>query len=174
MYRQGLEVAWQHIHKQKNAFWDAIYASLANRFTQQADQKMFENKGLFPENRLYASKVVNAHYKGSYSADFILENLQKIPLDLIGYTTASMWFLTRPQCRKRTWDGMSMAMPCPLTSGATFGKTATALHYWHRKAMVTTSTKGLFSCCRIIWLIITGCCLYTNQPTFPAISALIL
>lgn len=86
LYRQGLEVAWQHIHKQKNAFWDAIYASLANRFTQQADQKMFENKGLFPENRLYASKVVNAHYKGNYRADFILENLQKIPLDLIGYT----------------------------------------------------------------------------------------
>ncbi|MCF0063288.1 hypothetical protein MUK70_10075 [Dyadobacter chenwenxiniae] len=86
MYRQGLEVAWQHISKQKNAFWDAIYAALANRFTQQADQKMFENKGLFPENRLYASKVVKAHYKGNYRTGFILENLQKIPLDLIGYT----------------------------------------------------------------------------------------
>lgn len=86
MYRQGLEVAWQHISKQKNAFWDAIYAALANRFTQQADQKMFENKGLFPENRLYASKVVKGHYKGNYRADFILENLQKIPLDLVGYT----------------------------------------------------------------------------------------
>jgi hypothetical protein len=86
MYRQGLEVAWQHISKQKNAFWDAIYASLADRFTKQADQKMFENKGLFPENRLYASKVVKGHYKGNYRTDFILDNLQKIPLDLIGYT----------------------------------------------------------------------------------------
>jgi hypothetical protein len=86
MYRQALEVGWQHISKQKNAFWDAIYASLSDRFTKQADQQMFENKGLFPENRLYASKVVKSHYKGNYRTDFILENLQKIPLDLIGYT----------------------------------------------------------------------------------------
>jgi hypothetical protein len=86
MYRQGLEVAWQHISKQKNAFWDAIYASLTNRFARQADEKMFENKGLFPENRLYASKVVKGHYKGNYRTDFILDNLQKVPLDLIGYT----------------------------------------------------------------------------------------
>ncbi|TLV02840.1 hypothetical protein [Dyadobacter luticola] len=86
MYRQGLEVAWQHISKQKNAFWDIIYAALADGFTKQADQKMFDNKGLFPENRLYASKVVKAHYKGNYRTDFILDNLQKVPLDLIGYT----------------------------------------------------------------------------------------
>ena len=86
MYRQSLEVAWQHISKQKNAFWDAIYASMANRFTELADQKMFENKNLFPENRLYAPKVVKNLYKGSNNGDYILENLQKIPLDLIGYT----------------------------------------------------------------------------------------
>ncbi|MBE9463934.1 hypothetical protein ACFP1I_07935 [Dyadobacter subterraneus] len=86
MYRQSLEIAWQHISKQKNAFWDAIYASLANRFTALADQKFFDNKNLFPENRLYAPKVVKSMYKASNNPDFILENLQKIPLDLIGYT----------------------------------------------------------------------------------------
>jgi hypothetical protein len=86
MYRQSLETAWQHISKQKNAFWDAIYASLANRFADLADQKFFENKGLFPENRLYAPKVVKNLYKGNHNPDFIHENLQKIPLDLIGYT----------------------------------------------------------------------------------------
>ncbi|CAG4999969.1 hypothetical protein DYBT9275_02356 [Dyadobacter sp. CECT 9275] len=86
MYRQSLEAAWQHISKQKNAFWDAIYASMANRFTELADQKMFENKNLFPENRLYAPKVVKNLYKASNNGDYILENLQKIPLDLIGYT----------------------------------------------------------------------------------------
>ena len=86
MYRQSLEVAWQHISKQKNAFWDAIYGSLANHFTQLADQKTFENKNLFPENKLYAPKVVKAFYKGSNNQSYILENLQKIPLDLIGYT----------------------------------------------------------------------------------------
>lgn len=86
IYRQALEVAWQHISKQKNAFWDAIYASLADRFTKLADQKMFENKGLFPENHLYAPKVVKNLYKGSNNPGFILDNLQRIPLDLIGYT----------------------------------------------------------------------------------------
>jgi hypothetical protein len=86
MYRQSLEIAWQHISKQKNAFWDAIYASLANRFTLLADQKFFDSKNLFPENRLYAPKVVKSMYKANNHQDFILENLQKIPLDLIGYT----------------------------------------------------------------------------------------
>ncbi|TDE12018.1 hypothetical protein [Dyadobacter psychrotolerans] len=86
MYRQSLESAWQHISKQKNAFWDAIYGSLANRFTELADKKMFENKNLFPENRLYAPKVVKSLYKGSNNPAYILENLHKIPLDLIGYT----------------------------------------------------------------------------------------
>ncbi|MCF0056305.1 hypothetical protein [Dyadobacter sp. CY356] len=86
MYRQSLEIAWQHISKQKNAFWDVIYASLANRFTALADQKFFDDKNLFPENRLYAPKVVKSMYKANNNPDFILENLQKIPLDLIGYT----------------------------------------------------------------------------------------
>lgn len=86
MYRQSLEIAWQHISKQKNAFWDAIYASLANRFTDLVDQKTFDRSDLFPENRLYAPKVVKNLYKRSNNQGFILENLQKIPLDLIGYT----------------------------------------------------------------------------------------
>ncbi|WP_221394471.1 hypothetical protein [Dyadobacter sp. NIV53] len=86
MYRQSLETAWQHISKQKNAFWDAIYASLANQFTIMADQKIFEKGNLFPENRLYAPKVVKNYYKRNNNQSYILENLQKIPLDLIGYT----------------------------------------------------------------------------------------
>jgi hypothetical protein len=86
MYRQSLETAWQHISKQKNAFWDAIYASLANEFTSLADKKTFDRNDLFPENRLYAPKVVKNLYKANNNPDFILENLQKIPLDLIGYT----------------------------------------------------------------------------------------
>ncbi len=86
MYRQSLEMAWQHISKQKNAFWDAIYASLANRFTELVDQKTFNRTDLFPENRLYAPRVVKNLYKRSNNESFILENIQKMPLDLIGYT----------------------------------------------------------------------------------------
>lgn len=85
MYRQSLEVAWQHISKQKNAFWDIIYQSVANHFAQLADQKVFDRKDLFPENHLYAPKVVKEMYKASNRPEFILENLEKLPLDLIGY-----------------------------------------------------------------------------------------
>jgi len=86
MYRQSLEMAWQHISKQKNAFWDAIYASLSNHFKTLVDKKTFESKALFPENRLYTPNVVKNYYLGNNNPAFILENLQKIPLDLIGYT----------------------------------------------------------------------------------------
>ncbi|MCE7041075.1 two-component regulator propeller domain-containing protein [Dyadobacter sp. CY312] len=86
MYRQSLESAWQHISKQKNAFWDIIYASLGNRFSELVDKKTFEDKNLFKENHLYAPNVVQHLYKPVNNPEYILENLQKVPLDLIGYT----------------------------------------------------------------------------------------
>lgn len=85
MYRQALENAWLHVSKQKNAFWDAIYQSMANEFTALADQKYFEGKNLFAENRLYTPSVVQTYHKASNNPAFIVENLQKMPLDLIGY-----------------------------------------------------------------------------------------
>ncbi|MBO9637636.1 MAG: hypothetical protein J7576_05665 [Siphonobacter aquaeclarae] len=85
MYRQALENAWLHVSKQKNAFWDTIYQSSANGFTDLADRKYFEGKNLFSENHLYAPSVVQDHYKASNNPAFIIENLQQIPLDLIGY-----------------------------------------------------------------------------------------
>lgn len=86
MYRQSLENAWLHISKQKNAFWDTIYEALANDFTQLVNQKTFARTDLFPENHLYAPSVVKNHYRAANNPAYILENLQKIPLDLIGYT----------------------------------------------------------------------------------------
>ncbi|GAB2799557.1 hypothetical protein GCM10027275_51790 [Rhabdobacter roseus] len=86
MYRQSLENAWLHISKQKNAFWDTIYESLADEFTRLVDQKAFARTDLFPENHLYAPSVVKTHYRAANHPAYILENLQKIPLDLIGYT----------------------------------------------------------------------------------------
>jgi hypothetical protein len=85
MYRQALENAWLHLSKQKNAFWDIIYQSLANEFTVQVDQKYFENKQLFPENHLYVPSVIESHYKPVNDPSYIVDNLQKMPLDLIGY-----------------------------------------------------------------------------------------
>ncbi len=86
MYRQSLENAWLHISKQKNPFWDAIYQSLANDFTKLVDKNYFNRKDLFPENHLYAPNVTKTYYKAANKPEFILDNLQKIPLDLIGYS----------------------------------------------------------------------------------------
>jgi hypothetical protein len=86
MYRQSLENAWLHISKQKNAFWDTIYESLANDFTRLVDQNTFARSDLFSENHLYAPSVVKSHYRAANHSEYILENLQKIPLDLVGYT----------------------------------------------------------------------------------------
>ncbi len=86
MYRQSLENAWLHISKQKNAFWDAIYQTLANDFTKLVDDQYFDGKNLFSENHLYAPNVTKTYYRAANNPDYILENLQKIPLDLIGYS----------------------------------------------------------------------------------------
>lgn len=85
MYRHALETAWLHVSKQTNAFWDTIYAALAGHFAELADKQYFNNKGLFPENPLYAPAAVKNLYQASNDNALILENLQKIPLDLIGY-----------------------------------------------------------------------------------------
>ncbi|WP_131694663.1 hypothetical protein [Dyadobacter tibetensis] len=86
MYRQALETAWLHMSKQKNSFWDTIYEALAKNFGKQVDEKLFVRTDLFPENHLYAPSVVREHYKPRNHTPFILENLQKMPLDLIGYS----------------------------------------------------------------------------------------
>lgn len=86
IYRRALEIAWMHISKQKNAFWDAIYQSQANDFTAMVDKKVFDRKDLYPENHLFAPSIVKEFYKASNNPEYIKENLEKIPLDLIGYS----------------------------------------------------------------------------------------
>lgn len=86
MYRNSLENVWLHVSKQKNAFWDAMYGALANRFTQLVDDGYFENKVMFPENKLYAPAAIERFYQSSLNTNYIRETLERIPLDLIGYT----------------------------------------------------------------------------------------
>jgi hypothetical protein len=85
MYRESLENAWLNISKQKNAFWNAIYGGLSQKFSGYVAQGMFDPELVFPENPLYApfrSKLYNTW--DAKSGD-IMETLERIPLDLVGY-----------------------------------------------------------------------------------------
>lgn len=90
MYRKSLEFGWLHISKQKNAFWNAIYGGLCQKFVNDAEKGMFANESVFPENRLYVSHE-SAMYKDwdARSGD-ILETLQRTPYDLVGYEMDNM------------------------------------------------------------------------------------
>ncbi len=85
MYRNALENAWLHISKQKNAFWDGLYGALANSFSDKIENGYFEGKTLFPENPLFADAALKRFEKSSLDTRYMVETLQRIPLDLIGY-----------------------------------------------------------------------------------------
>lgn len=87
MYRRSLEHVWMHISKQKNAFWDALYWATANRFTSMVDEGMFDDyENIYPENPMFAKATKEEFHKSSLQDNtHIVETLQRIPLDLIGY-----------------------------------------------------------------------------------------
>ncbi len=85
MYRESLENAWLQISRQKNAFWNVIYAALANRFNKLADSGIYNSGQYFTESPLYASFTAQEFYKEDYRRDDIIETLMIMPLDLIGY-----------------------------------------------------------------------------------------
>lgn len=85
MYREALQNAWLHISKQKNAFWNSIYGALCQKFSVDEARGLFNPKVVFPGNPLYAphkSKEFNTW--DARTAD-IVETLERIPLDLVGY-----------------------------------------------------------------------------------------
>ena len=85
MYRMSLENSWLHISKQQNAFWNTIYASLANQFSQIAGKGTFGTGQVFPEAGTMAKQRAEAFRSVPDLSPSILETLQRIPLDLIGY-----------------------------------------------------------------------------------------
>ena len=86
MYRISLEHTWLHISKQKNAFWDALYAALTQSFAKKIDDGYFKTDTLFQENPLFAKSALETYYSGGYQKKNIIESLQRMPLDLIGYS----------------------------------------------------------------------------------------
>jgi hypothetical protein len=86
MYRQSLENAWLHISKQKNSFWDAIYAGLANNFRQKYEDGFFSTGKVFPAAGGFTTKTAKELSVVPDLSSNILESLVRLPLDLIGYT----------------------------------------------------------------------------------------
>ncbi|HWS01726.1 MAG TPA: hypothetical protein VN249_13980, partial [Prolixibacteraceae bacterium] len=86
MYRVSLENSWLHISKQQNAFWNTIYASLANSFATKTGQGYFNQKNIFPEAGGFTAQITNELKQVVPLGDGVLETLQRIPLDLIGYS----------------------------------------------------------------------------------------
>jgi hypothetical protein len=85
MYRESLENAWLHISKQKNAFWNTIYGALCQKFSADVEKGTFDPQVVFPENKLYAPFKSNLYNTWDARSEDIVETLQRIPLDLVGY-----------------------------------------------------------------------------------------
>ncbi|MGC9352528.1 MAG: hypothetical protein ACP5D9_01755, partial [Mariniphaga sp.] len=85
MYRMSLENSWLHISKQKNAFWDALYAAMAGRFARLAADGYFNTSDVFPEAGSFTNIAVAELAEFPNPGDHIKEMLERIPLDLIGY-----------------------------------------------------------------------------------------
>ena len=85
MYRESLEFAWLNISKQKNAFWNSIYGGLCQKFSKDVARGIFDPKVVFPENPLYAHFKSELYDSWDARNEDILETLERIPLDLVGY-----------------------------------------------------------------------------------------
>lgn len=85
MYRESLENAWLHISKQKSAFWNVLYAAQAIKFNKLVDSGIYNSGKYFSEAGSYAEFTSHQFYKTDFKVDDILETLERLPLDLIGY-----------------------------------------------------------------------------------------
>jgi len=85
MYRESLEIAWLHVSKQKSAFWNMLYAAQALKFNDLVDTGIYSSGLTFPEAGPYSEFTAEQFYKTSYNKEDVLETLQRLPLDLIGY-----------------------------------------------------------------------------------------
>jgi hypothetical protein len=85
MYRESMEIAWLHISKQKSAFWNVLYAAQAKKFNDLVDGRIYSTGKYFPEAGPYAEFTAKEFYRTDFNTEDILETLQRLPLDLIGY-----------------------------------------------------------------------------------------
>ena len=85
IYRQGLENAWLHISKQKNAFWNLLYGVLTQHFRKIVATGIYQTGKVFPEAGPYAEFMAQRLTASDPQMRDNLEFLRGVPLDLIGY-----------------------------------------------------------------------------------------
>ncbi|MEN8193995.1 MAG: two-component regulator propeller domain-containing protein [Bacteroidota bacterium] len=85
MYRESLENAWLHVSKQKSAFWNTLYAAQAMKFNKLVDSGTYNSGKYFSEAGSYSQFTAEQFYKTDYQVDDVIETLERLPLDLIGY-----------------------------------------------------------------------------------------
>lgn len=85
MYRESMENAWLHISKQKSAFWNLLYAAQARKFNKLVDSGIYNSGKYFSEAGSYSKFTAQQFYKKDYKVEDIIETLQRLPLDLVGY-----------------------------------------------------------------------------------------
>jgi hypothetical protein len=85
MYRESLEYSWLHISKQKNAFWDVLYAATAGYFTRRTEEGYFPAGKVFPKRGNLTQRALENFNNIPDLGPNIWETLEQIPLDLIGY-----------------------------------------------------------------------------------------
>lgn len=85
MWRMSLQNSWLHVSKQDNAFWNAIYAALANNFNEKDDNGFFKTGNVFTEAGDFTTQITTEFSNVPALGDGILETLQRIPMDLVGY-----------------------------------------------------------------------------------------
>ena len=135
MYRNALQNAWLHISKQKNAFWDGLYGSLANSFSEKIKEGYFKADELFTDNPLYADAALKRFEKSSLNPKYMEETLQRIPLDLIGYTMDNTHRLdvmldpTPGQDSGMGWRTDGFALPIDERGHVRLDRDAFAIHY---------------------------------------------
>jgi len=85
MYRESLEIAWLHISKQKSAFWNTLYAAQAMKFNKLVETGIYDSGKYFPEAGPFTQYTAKQFTRSDFRIEDILETLQRLPLDLIGY-----------------------------------------------------------------------------------------
>jgi len=85
MYRESLEIAWLHISKQKSAFWNTLYAAQAIKFNKLVETGIYDSGKYFPEAGPFTQFTAKQYTKADFRMEDVMETLQRLPLDLIGY-----------------------------------------------------------------------------------------
>lgn len=83
LYRQSLEHFWLFISKQRNPFWNLLYAASAKQFIDQDSKGYF--KSAFQDNPDFRESSLRKYRHLEYAHDDVLDTLRVQPLEMISW-----------------------------------------------------------------------------------------